>query len=137
MAQDIAIGAIGQAFDSQAGQIRQSVANGSPPLRCFFGAVLSEVLCAEMGPATRRAWASYRQHNEDLIRFTCRAGAKGGLAPPIDMLAPPLINKFSILKTAAFVPNFKLWPPPNKRLAPLSRLLWRWLCLRGIILTLS
>ena len=42
---------------------------------------------------------------------------RGGLAPPIDMLSPP-INKLSLLKTAAFVLNFKLWPPPDKRLAP-------------------
>ena len=30
----------GLGFDSQAGQIGHSDGNGSPPLRCFFGAVL-------------------------------------------------------------------------------------------------
>ena len=38
---DITIDARGLWFVSQAGQIGHSVANGSPPLRCFFGAVLS------------------------------------------------------------------------------------------------
>ena len=37
---DIAVGAEGLWFDSRAGQIGRSVANGSSPLRCFFGAVL-------------------------------------------------------------------------------------------------
>ena len=32
-----------------------------------------------------------------------RAGARGGPGPPI--------NKLTLLKTAAFVLNFKLWPP--------------------------
>ena len=36
----VAIGAEGLGFDSGADQIGHSVANGSPPLRCFFGAVL-------------------------------------------------------------------------------------------------
>ena len=36
----------------------------------------------------------------------------------------PLINKLSLLKTAAYVFNLN-FDPPNKRLAPLSRLLWR------------
>ena len=42
-----------------------------------------------------------------------RAGAKGGpgvLASLFDMLGPP-INKLTLLKTAAFVLNFKLCPP--------------------------
>ena len=38
--QDIAIGSEGLGFNFRAGQIGHSVANGSPPLRCFFGAVL-------------------------------------------------------------------------------------------------
>ena len=37
---DIDIGARDLGFDSQAGQIRYSVANGSARMRCFFGAVL-------------------------------------------------------------------------------------------------
>ena len=37
---DIAVGAESSRFDSRAGRIRHSVANGRPPLRCFFGAVL-------------------------------------------------------------------------------------------------
>ena len=36
-----------------------------------------------------------------------RASAKGGLGEP----GPP-INKYAFLKTAAFVLNFKLCPPP-------------------------
>ena len=35
---DIRAGGLG--FDSRAGQIKHSVTNGMPPLRCFFGAVL-------------------------------------------------------------------------------------------------
>ena len=38
-------------FDSRAGQI--GVASGSPPLRRFFGVVLSWRYAVEMGPATR------------------------------------------------------------------------------------
>ena len=38
---DVAIDAKGLWFNSQAGQIGHSVANGSPPLCRFFGAVLS------------------------------------------------------------------------------------------------
>ena len=50
-----------------------------------------------------------------------RVGAKGGSGHPF--------NKLTLLKTATFVLNFKLWPPPpDKRLAPLSRLLCRRLC---------
>ena len=37
---DIGIGAVDLGFDYRAGQIGYSVANGSPPLRRFFGAVL-------------------------------------------------------------------------------------------------
>ena len=42
-----------------------------------------------------------------------RAGAKrgpGGPSPPMVMLYPP-IKRLSFLKTAAFVLNFKFWPP--------------------------
>ena len=50
---DIAIGARGLGFNSGAGQIGHSVANGFPPLRCF-----SELCCPgtkprRMDPATR------------------------------------------------------------------------------------
>ena len=51
--EDIAIGAGSLWFESRVGQIEHSVANGSPPLRCFFRAVLPRHLVAEMGPATR------------------------------------------------------------------------------------
>ena len=40
MDKDTAIGARGLGFHSQAGQIGHSFANGSPPLQCFFGAVV-------------------------------------------------------------------------------------------------
>ena len=39
---DTAIGVEDLEFDSRAGQIKHSVANGSPPLRCFLGSVLSK-----------------------------------------------------------------------------------------------
>ena len=39
-----------------------------------------------------------------------RRGSQRGPAPPIDMLGPP-INMLTLLKTAVFVLNFKLWPP--------------------------
>ena len=42
-----------------------------------------------------------------------RAHAKkgaGGPGPPLDMF-PLLINKLSLLKTAGFVLNFKVWSP--------------------------
>ena len=38
---DIAIGEGNLEFDSRAGQIVHSVVNGSPPLRRFFGTILS------------------------------------------------------------------------------------------------
>ena len=48
---------------------RHSVANGSPPLRCFFGAALPRRKAAKMGPVTRytlrRNTASI--NSEDLI----------------------------------------------------------------------
>ena len=48
-------------------------------------------------------------------------GGAGEPGPPIDVLGPP-INKLTLLKTAAFVLNFKLCPPlPGKRLTPPSR----------------
>ena len=37
---DVAVDAEGLGLNSQDGQIRHTVANGSPPLRRFFGAVL-------------------------------------------------------------------------------------------------
>ena len=51
---DIAIGAFGISFDSQAGVIGHSVADGSAPLRRFFGAVLSKR-------------GGYRRYNEDFF----------------------------------------------------------------------
>ena len=53
MLKGMAIGAGGLGLYSRAGQIGHSVANGSPPLRCFFGALMSRQSAAEMGPATR------------------------------------------------------------------------------------
>ena len=59
--------------------------------------------------------------------------------PPIDMLAPPLINKLILFMTADFVLKFHTLIPPDKRLAPLSRLLcrrrrlWIWSKLDGEI----
>ena len=38
--EDTANVADGLGFDSRADQIKHSVANGSPPLQCFFGAIL-------------------------------------------------------------------------------------------------
>ena len=40
MLKDFAIDAEGLGLNSQAGQVRHSVANGSQPLRRFFGAAL-------------------------------------------------------------------------------------------------
>ena len=48
----MSIGAGDLGFDYPADQIGQRVANGSPPLQRFFGAVLPRRLAAEMGPAT-------------------------------------------------------------------------------------
>ena len=45
----IAIGAGGLGFDSRADQIGRSIANGSPPLRRFFG-IVSHVLSCGDGP---------------------------------------------------------------------------------------
>ena len=45
---NITLGVEGRWLVSRAGQIALRVANGSPPLRCFFGAVLY-YLAAEMG----------------------------------------------------------------------------------------
>ena len=49
----IAMGARGLGFDYRAGQIGHSVANGSLPLRRFFGAVLPRRQAVEMCLATR------------------------------------------------------------------------------------
>ena len=69
----IAIGAIGLGFDYQACQIRLGVANGSPLLRRFLGAVLPWRLAAGMdltSPHTLRCNiagnAEYRS-NKDLL----------------------------------------------------------------------
>ena len=50
---DTANGARGLWFDSRAGQIGNSVANGSPPLRCYFEIASPQRYAAEMDPATR------------------------------------------------------------------------------------
>ena len=49
----IAIGAEDLGFDSRDVQVGRTVTNGSPPLRCFFGAVLPRCQAVGMGPATR------------------------------------------------------------------------------------
>ena len=54
VAKDIAIGAGGLGFDFWAGQIGHRVANDSPPLRHFFGAVLPKTLSYGDGP--RHSW---------------------------------------------------------------------------------
>ena len=61
--QDNAIGAKGLGFDSRADQSRHSVANGSPPLRRFFVAIVAQALSRGVGPATRhtlRRWQRQR-----------------------------------------------------------------------------
>ena len=52
----IAINAEGFEFDSRVGQIRHSVANGSPALRCFLGAAL--FICPSAKPQRRILHAS-------------------------------------------------------------------------------
>ena len=47
MIKDIAIGAGGLGFDSRAGQIRHTVADGSPALQRFFEAVLPTGTCGQ------------------------------------------------------------------------------------------
>ena len=57
---DIASGAGGLVFDSRAGQIGHRVANGLPPLRCFFGvrSYVAHVLSCGDGPRNSlHAWA--------------------------------------------------------------------------------
>ena len=41
---------LGLGFNSRAGQIDHSVANGSPPLRRFFGVALPQTLSCGVGP---------------------------------------------------------------------------------------
>ena len=48
-------------------QIGHSVTKGSPPLRCFFAAVLPRPKATEMEPSLLHAAAKYCEHNEDLI----------------------------------------------------------------------
>ena len=57
--------------------------------------------------------------------MTCQTGAKNQLKSensasakrkPVGLASP--INKLLLLKTAAFVLNFKLWPPKSTALAP-------------------
>ena len=69
----------GLEFNSQAGQIEHSVANGSPPLLRFFGAVLPRRQAAEIDldlDLVPRRWrwtlhvsAWYCLYDEDLISF--------------------------------------------------------------------
>ena len=60
--------------------------------------------------------------NKDLGSLPAPRGARES-GPIIDMFGPP-IKKLTLSKAAAFVLNFKLYPPPpDERLAPLSRLL--------------
>ena len=49
---DIALCAQGSGFVCRSGRIGRSVANASPPLRRFFGAVLFRRLAAAMDPVT-------------------------------------------------------------------------------------
>ena len=51
----VATRAEGLGFHSPAGDVVLTIANGSPSLRCFFGAVLFRRKTAKMGPATRNA----------------------------------------------------------------------------------
>ena len=53
LVKDVAVSSGGLGFDSLAGQIGYSVANRSPPLRRFLGAVLSRCQAAEITFATR------------------------------------------------------------------------------------
>ena len=54
VAKHIAMGARGLRFNSHAGQVGYTIANGSPPLHRFFGTVFpSRYEVAEMGLATR------------------------------------------------------------------------------------
>ena len=53
VSEGIAEGAEGLGFESQVGLVGYNVANNSPPLRCFFVAVLRRRYAMEMGPATR------------------------------------------------------------------------------------
>ena len=61
-----AVGAGGLGFNFRAGQIGHSVANGSPPLRCFFRAVLLRRLAVEMDPATR---CKFRRNTASIIKL--------------------------------------------------------------------
>ena len=62
--EDTANGAGGHGSDSRIGLIAHSVANGSPPLRRFFGAVISRRSAAEMNPAARY---SLRRNNARIV----------------------------------------------------------------------
>ena len=67
----IAMGTGCLGFDFRAGQITHSLTNGSPPLRCFFGAVLSRRYAAEMDPASRYTlWCNTASIMKELILFT-------------------------------------------------------------------
>ena len=57
--EEITIGARGLGFNSRAGKNRHGVVNGSPPLRCLFGAMLPRCYVAEMEHDTRYT----RRHN--------------------------------------------------------------------------
>ena len=109
------MGARDLGFDPQVGRIKHSVANGSAPLRHFFGAVLPGAKPLS-GPATRYELRHYTAildfFDLILISVAFRAGAKGGgtggPAPQSTCLAPPT-NKCAKFET----------------FATLRRLLWR------------
>ena len=65
----IAIDAGGRGFDSATTQIGRRVTNCSPPLRCFFGAVLPRRCVAEIGPVKRFGVTSTASTIQ--IRFFC------------------------------------------------------------------
>ena len=60
----VAIDVEGLRFNSQAGQIGHSVANGSLPLRRFFGAALSRVKPRGQAPPLATTLQYYSEFNE-------------------------------------------------------------------------
>ena len=77
------------------------------------------------------------------IKLNAKPGsAPRGDCPPNRHTWTPPINKLNLLKAVAFVLNFKLCPPPDKRLASLRRLLCRrlwakkWIT-KGILISIT
>ena len=66
MVKDIAISAGGRGFDCLAGQNGHDIGNGSPPLRCSFGAVLPRHYAVEMGLDTRYI---FRRNTANVIKI--------------------------------------------------------------------